>query len=298
MEFDIIVFLVIILAGFLFGLISIMVGIGGGLMNVPFLIFGILLFPSVNEELDPRIASLISSFVIIFTATSGFLKYRSQKRIDFKTVLSLLYFAVPGAIVGAIASVQLDASLIKFLFAILVGFAAIRGILKALSNSSNKTITEDEAKEGSLEKREIIDEDGVTHSYYVRMKISKPIAFVGGFVAGLLGVGGGIVYMPLMLSITGVPVHIAVATSATMIIVVSFVAVVTKSISLYAATGSLELANFVLYGLPLAIGSVIGARLGATYLKKLNSRVILVAFWSIALISALRMGLGAISSIF
>ncbi|MCY3411082.1 MAG: sulfite exporter TauE/SafE family protein [Candidatus Heimdallarchaeota archaeon] len=295
MDFDLLIFIIIIILGIFFGVMAILVGIGGGLMFVPFMIYGVILLPGINAGLEPKLASLISSFVIIFTSTSGFLKYRTQKIVDFQTAKSFLMMAIPGSIIGAILTVVLDASIIKLLFSLLIMFAAIRGINKAIKGGEGGLINEEKAKALNLEKREVEDATGQVHSYYVNMKVSLPLAFLGGLAAGLLGVGGGIVFMPVMLSITGVPVHLAVATSSLMIIIVSIFAVIFKSLAIYNATGAINPEYFIIYGIPLAIGSVVGARIGAARLTKIKSKNLLVAFWGVAFISAIRMGWGVIS---
>ncbi len=283
MEYTIWIFILLVIVGLTFGLIAIMVGIGGGLMNVPFLIY-------VMKQ-SPETAGFISSFIIMFTSFSGFMKYRSLKRIDYSTARKFLMLAIPGSIIGGYLASTIDPAIIKIIFSIIIGLAGIRGISKALSDSTGKIISDEDGEAQGLEKRSIVDSDGDVTEYYVRMNIGMPFAFLGGLLAGLLGVGGGIIYMPLMLSITGVPIHLAVPTSATMIVVVSIFAVISRIVTL-SSTGTLDLSVLPLYGIPLALGSIIGARFGAGRLKRTKSKTLLVSFWGVAVISAFRMGFG------
>ena len=278
---DILLILLMIVSGFFFGIIAIMVGVGGGLLNVPFLIYVM--------EVDPLQATLISSFIIIFSSSSGFLKYRSENRIDMRTAGIFLVFAIPGTILGGWVATLMDAAMIKQSFAVLVGLASIRGIQKAWTMKNNDNDGEEIIPE--KEYRKIVATDGQVYEYNAKIAPGRFFAFLGGFVAGLLGIGGGLVYVPLLTSIVGIPIHVAVATSTTMIIIVSIMAVFTKGAAL-SAIGLFDLSLLLTYGLPIAFGSVFGARLGAGRVKKINAKWLLIFFWTIAFFSAMRMLIG------
>ena len=279
---------VLIIAGFFFGIVALMVGIGGGLLNVPFLIYGVALLPNI-DGLSPINATLVSSFTIMFTSFSGSLKNRSENRIDFRTAGIFLLFAIPGSILGGWIATLLDASMLKTLFAVLVGVSAIRGIYKAQTSGNNDN--DGEKIIPGKEYRKIQTIDGKIFEYNVKIGVGRIFAFLGGFVAGLLGIGGGIIYVPLMTMIAGMPIHITVATSSAMIVIVTIFAFVTKSIAL-SGQGALDASLFLTFGIPLALGSVVGARIGAGRIKKLNSKMLLTMFWSIAFLSSIRMLIG------
>ena len=289
------IMLSLFILGILFAIVASMVGIGGGLLNVPALIF--------LYHVDPNQATLISSFVIIFTSTSGFLRHRQQKRIDYKTVLFYLALALPGIYVGIRIGEVIDTNLLKRLFAILIGVSAVRGILKAYRTrnddmykpipSSEDTTTEEEIKERSqdLSYRRIVDVQGDIYEYKMNLGLGMLFAFIGGLLAGLLGVGGGIIFVPVLTVIANVPIHVAVATSTTLIMVVSFTTVVLRFYRANSA-GQLDLVYILSYGLPLAFGSIIGAYFGASRMKKINSKHLIILFWIVALLAAIRMWLG------
>ena len=279
---------VLIIAGFFFGIIALMVGIGGGLLNVPFLIYGVALLPNI-DGLSAIDATLVSSFTIMFTSFSGSLKNRSENRIDFRTAGIFLMFAIPGSILGGWIATLLDASLLKQLFAALVGVSAIRGIYKAQTSGNNDNDGEEIIP--GKEYRKIQTIDGKIFEYNVKIGIGRFFAFLGGFVAGLLGIGGGIIYVPLMTMIAGMPIHITVATSSAMIVIVTIFAFASKSIAL-SGQGALDPSLFLTFGIPLALGSIVGARIGASRIKKLNSKMLLTMFWSVAFLSAIRMLIG------
>ncbi len=270
--------------GILFGILAVMIGIGGGLMNVPYFIFVLNI---------PEIATLTSTYVILFTSVSGSIKYYKQNRIDIKTGLIFAGIAVPGALLGAYTAQKIitDVSTIKFLFAILIGITAIKNLLKKNGeNDVNGTPVEDDHEESFfLQKRRIVAQNGHVYEYTVKIGVGSLFALLGGFVAGLLGVGGGIIFVPLLTSLVGVPIHIAAATSTFMIVFMTIVILITR-FALF--DGDVSLVLF--WGTTLAIGAVIGAYIGAAKAKKINSIKLLKLFWFVALLSAIRMGYGAI----
>lgn len=273
-------FILLIVLGFFYAILASMIGIGGGLLYVPTLDFGFGL-----ETID---ATFVSSFVIVFTSTSGFLNYRSQNRIDMKTARTYLMYAIPGVLISSFFADDVPRDTLRQLFGILVVGAGIRGILKAqrMDSTTNDTIIS-EAGSG-IESRKLVDSDGNTHEYFVDVGKGKYFAFLGGFIAGLLGIGGGLIYVPLLTSISGLPIHIGAATSTSMIVVVSFIAVTIRTGSRI-GDGTFDFDLWLNYGIPLVIGSVIGARYGSTKVKKLNSKFVLILFWSVACVAGIRM---------
>ena len=280
--------ILLFLSGLFIGLISSMVGIGGGLLNVPILI---LIFDVPAFE-----ATSISIFCIIFTSSTGAFIYSRQKRIDLRTGIYFVLFAVPSAFIGGIVAKSVDTSILTITFGLLMLVVAFRKILAELQARKNNSVTTtatvqlEEIKSSpnhsfipkKIEQRLIIDSDGEKFRYDVRLRAMLVGAAFGGFIAGLLGVGGGVVYVPLLNSLGGIPPHIAVATS-------------TFTIVFSALSGSLS--RILLGDLPadiwqyipgLALGSIIGARFGATRVKKVSSEKVLVLFYIIVFISGIR----------
>ncbi len=270
-------FIAMILIGILFGTLSILVGIGGGLLNVPFLIYVV--------GLDAYSASWVSSFIIMFTSFSGFVRYYKDGRVDLKTAGLYLLLAIPGSILGAYTASIIDRTQLRQAFAIIVLFAGIRGVIKA-NYKVKPEKKQTEFNKESTSYRKLVTKDNDVYEYNVKLKIGLPLIFLGGYVAGLVGIGGGLVYVPTLTAVSGLPVHVAVPTSSTMIVVVGFVSFLSKSLS---APFPLDYSYLYLYGLPLAIGAVTGAQIGARRLRRLNSRVILTLFWSIAILSGFKM---------
>jgi uncharacterized protein len=95
------------------------------------------------------------------------------------------------------------------------------------------------------------------------------IGAAGGVLSGLLGVGGGIVMVPLLVFRAGYRQRDAHAMSLGAIIPISLASVVT-----YGAAGEVRIAD----ALALAVGSVVGARVGAGLLARIRERPLKIVF--------------------
>jgi uncharacterized membrane protein YfcA len=110
------------------------------------------------------------------------------------------------------------------------------------------------------------------------------IGAVGGFLSGLLGVGGGIVMVPLLVLWAGYAQRNAHATSLGAIIPISIAGVVT-----YGIAGEVR----VWYAIALAAGAVAGARLGAGLLTRLDEHALKLTFGVFLAAVAIFMGVRA-----
>jgi uncharacterized protein len=109
------------------------------------------------------------------------------------------------------------------------------------------------------------------------------IGLLGGTLSGLLGIGGGVIMVPLLVLWAGYAQREAHAASLGAIIPISIVSVAT-----YGVAGKVRLAEAV----ALAAGAVVGARLGAGLLARLDERVLKLVFGlflvSVAVLMAVR----------
>lgn len=104
------------------------------------------------------------------------------------------------------------------------------------------------------------------------------IGLGAGFLSGLFGVGGGLVIVPALVALAGMPRKLASGTSLVAIIPTAAVGVIS-----YAVKGNVDL----LVALILAVGSVVGAQLGSWLLHRLPVRAIRIAFMVFMLVAAL-----------
>ncbi len=114
----------------------------------------------------------------------------------------------------------------------------------------------------------LTDRAGQTYDYRVPVLRGAFYSLGVGFLSSFLGIGGGVIHVPLLVRALSFPTHIATATS-------HFVLAVT------AGTGTvthLVIGSFHQHGLrrtiALSIGVVAGAQLGAHVSLRLHGRVI------------------------
>jgi uncharacterized membrane protein YfcA len=298
MAIDLVILISLSIIGFFIGILAAMVGIGGGALMVPVLIF--------FYGLTTTQASATSSLVIVFTASSGAFTYWRQKRIDIRSGLFLMVVAIPFAFIGAFLAESIDENFLTVIFgAFLIMLSIQRLTMKTKTkihpNPSTLESNDNPALDNpisimenpkrflprAIEDRTLIDDKNEEFRYQVKIFRIMFLGFTGGLLGGLLGVGGGVIFVPVLTEIGGLPPHIAIATST---FVVLFNA-------LSSSLGRVLFGESIVYDfvLPLAIGTVSGARLGASRVRKLSAQRILRIFYLIVLfvgVRAILRGLG------
>ncbi len=114
-----------------------------------------------------------------------------------------------------------------------------------------------QASGGRLERRRIVDRRGEVHAYDVPVARGVGLSAGVGFLSSFLGIGGGIVHVPVLVRALGFPVHVATATSHFTLAFVAGAGTVT-----HAAAGSFDASSLSRTGL-LSAGVVVGAQAGA-----------------------------------
>jgi len=226
------------------------VGAGGGFILVPILLF---LYP----KKDPETITAISLFVVWANATSGSLAYGFQKRIDYRSGGWFAVATLPGAVAGAIVVGFIPRRTFDGMFAAVLVVLGLLLLLRRASNAIQPPVTG-----WSTVSRSITDKQGHTYRYSFQMWKGVAISTVVGFMSSLLGIGGGVIHVPVMATILHFPVHIAAATSH---FVLAFMAL--EGTGVHFATGALELDRSLAQAVMLAIGAVPGAQAGA-YLSR------------------------------
>ena len=109
------------------------------------------------------------------------------------------------------------------------------------------------------------------------------IGVAGGLFSGLLGVGGGIVMIPLLVLLGGYPQRDAHALSLAAIIPISVVGATT-----YALAGEVR----VVEAFGLAVGAIAGAQVGAAVLSRASERALKASFGAFLVVVAVTMAVG------
>jgi uncharacterized membrane protein YfcA len=239
--------------GFAVGTYGTLIGAGGGFVLMPILL---LIYPHEN----PEILTSISLAVVFFNALSGTEAYARMKRIDYKSGLLFAGATVPGAVLGALNTSAVPRRLFDIIFGLLLVIAAIFLALKSnLAESGRRVYHEDTHHL----KRHITEADGTTFDYEFNPWLGVGLSILVGYVSSFLGIGGGIIHVPLLVYLLNFPIHVATATSHFILVIMALTGTV-----VHITTGSFS--HGVHHMVPLAIGVVLGAQLGAILSSRLK----------------------------
>lgn len=248
--------------GFLIGAYGTLVGVGGGVVLIPALM---LLYPDAS----PDTLTGISLAFVFANALSGTSAYSRQRRIDYRSGILFALATVPGTILGVWSTSFISRGSFSLIFGalliVLSVFLELRPQGKVLSSHTPAHGTN----------RTLVDTRGEVFVYCFNLPLGIALSLAVGFLAGLLGIGGGIIHVPILIYLLHFPAHIATATS-------HFILVFT------ALTGSLTHAVSGTYAdswqplLWLAIGVVPGAPIGAWFSQKVRG-VLIVRLLALAL---------------
>ncbi|AKS67607.1 membrane protein [Staphylococcus schleiferi] len=251
--------IILILVGFLSAIIGSLVGIGGGIIIVPTLIyFGVTM--NVLDGITPQTAIGTSSIILIATGLSSTIGYLKQKQVDIKNGFLFLIGIIPGALIGAYLSQYLTIHSFNLYFGIFLIVVAIMLMIR-------HRIPPIKAFQQERYMKSFTDAHGEHYRYGVVPSIAIIASFVIGLTAGLFGIGGGALMTPLMLLVFRFPPHVAVGTSMMMI----FFSSLTGSI------GHIVLGHVLWgYSIILIISSWIGAQIGVKLNKTVKSDTVVL----------------------
>lgn len=266
----------LIALGFAVGTFGTLVGAGGGFILVPVLL---LLYP----DRDPETITAMSLFVVWANASSGSVSYAFQKRIDYRSGLWFALATLPGAVAGAILVAYIPRRTFDAIFATMLLVLGLILLLRAASNEIHPPATG-----WSVVRRRITDREGHTFAYSFQMWKGVAISTAVGFLSSLLGIGGGVIHVPVMATVLHFPVHIAAATSH---FVLAFMAA--EGTAVHFLTGALELDRSFAQAAFLALGAVGGAQAGARLSRRIHSAWILRALAVGLVLVGLRLALKA-----
>ena len=264
-------FTVLLCIALLAGIVGALVGLGGGVILVPGVIFyGITL--GYMPEMTPQKVVGLSVVMMVFTGLSSTISYMKSKLVDFKAGFIFFVGSIPGAIVGANVNQVFDLNSFHLYFGLLLIFLGtlllIRDKLKPIHmfvKHGKKTV--------------FIDQTGQRFEYGYPISFAIGLSFFVGMLSGLFGIGGGAILVPAMVMLFLFPPHVAVATSMFLVFLTSLV----NSAS-HIALGNVEWG----YVLPVVVGAYIGAKFGAAINKKIQSEKVVFALRIVLLVMGAR----------
>jgi uncharacterized protein len=241
--------------GVVVGAYGTLVGAGGGFAMVPILL---LVYPRQSAAQ----LTAVSLGAVFANVISGSLGYARLKRIDYRTGLILAPATIPGAVigavvVGAIPRAAFDAVMGGALI-LVSGFLLLKPQGSIPLGLAGRWVVS----------RTLVDSDGKSYQYRFNMALAIVASFGIGFVSSLLGIGGGIVQVPILTSFFAFPAHIASATS-------QFVQIFTSGFGALTHVVRGDYASFVTVTIALAVGVIIGAQFGAAISRRVAGSLII-----------------------
>lgn len=268
------------------GFLSGMFGVGGGFLMTPLLIFA---------GIPPAVAVGTEANQIVASSVSGVLAHWHRRAVDFKMGGVLVAGGMTGAVVGVyIFRILRELGQVDLLISLC--YVVFLGIIGSLMlNESLRTIHR--ARTGAPARRRKPRHHTWIQGLPLRMRFPRSklyiscippivLGFVVGFLAAIMGVGGGFIMVPAMIYLLRMPTNVVVGTSLFQIIFVTAVTTI-----LHAVTN--QTVDFLLAFL-LLIGGVTGAQFGARAGRKLKAEELRALLALLVLGVCLRLLLGLV----
>jgi uncharacterized membrane protein YfcA len=267
--------LLLIAGGIATGLFGSLLGLGGGVLLVPLLTLGF--------DLPVREAVGVSLVCVIITSAASATVFLDRRTANLRLGMVLELFTAIGALVGGTIAFLLDERFLAGLFSLLLVYTAVT----MLRPRGRDTAGAGEAPEADIAdtppqtSRTRLGDAMSGAAYRVHHPIPGAIGGVGGGVmSALLGIGGGLVMVPVMHVVMGVPLRVATATSNFMIGVTA-----STSAIVYLLKGGIDP-----YATgPAAIGVFVGAAVGSRIAHRVDVGVLRLLFAAVLTYTAVLM---------
>jgi uncharacterized membrane protein YfcA len=233
----------LVVIGLAVGALGALIGAGGGFILTPILL---LMYPHDSA----KTLSAISLAAVFFNAASGTSAYARQRRIDYRSGTVFALATLPGAIGGALVVSVVS----RTVFAEIMGGVLL--ILALLLLAGERWPLPQPRRH--LEHRLLVDRRGQSYEYAVPIGLGAASSLGVGFLSSFLGIGGGVIHVPLLVGALGFPTHIATATSHFVLAIMAGTGTVT-----HIFLGSFSHGHNFHRAAALSIGVVVGAQVGA-----------------------------------
>ena len=245
--------ILIALSSIFAGIWGSLLGLGGGLILIPLLTmaFKIPIHTAIG-------ASLVG---VIATSTGSAITYVRQGKTDIRLGMTLELATTIGAITGALLAGYFSSQILYILFSVLLIYISF-----TMARKKETAAT--------------LAEEGRQAGLYKNLPVGMGASGIAGVISGLLGVGGGIIKIPTMYVLMGVPLPIAIATSNFMIGVTA-----TASAIIYFNRGDIH----PLVAVPVSIGIFAGAIIGSKLSHRIPKEFLRWLFVIVAVYTSLQM---------
>lgn len=252
-----------------------MLGLGGGVFLVPIftLFFGI----------DPKIAIAASAISVITNSVVGSTNHLRNGFTNIRLAMLLGLTTITGAIIGAVLAVGANASVLSFIFGVVL-------LASAISMLVRRQVVVPNSAPGDPDPFQLgasySDRATGTVVRYIpqRVRWGLGASSLAGVLSGLLGVGGGVIQVPMMNLLMRVPIKAAAGTST---ILVGMTAVATATV--FYADGRVDVTVVV----PAMIGIFVGSQIGSSLTSRIQTANLVLIFVAIMLYLSISMILKA-----
>ncbi len=276
--------LVIVGLGGLVGLLTGMVGVGGGFLITPILIF---------YGIPPAVAVASATTQITGTSISGILAHRRRRGVDLRMGAVIIAGGVAGSVTGGFLfrllqqNGQID-TVISILYVLLLGSIGLLMAREAATALDILPSSRRAAERSPRRHNPLIAALPMRWRFYRSGLYISPLAplalgFISGLLTVLLGIGGGFIMVPAMIYLLGMSAQVVVGTSLLQILFVTAATTLVHATT----TRSVDIVLAVL----LLLGSVVGAQYGARLAQTMKPELLRMILAIVVLGVALRMAL-------
>lgn len=256
-------FIILALCGIVVGILSGLLGIGGGMVVIPLLRLGF--------GFDALIATGTSLFTIIPTSISGVVGHLRNHTALVKLGLLVGLCGAVLSPVGTWCANKAGGLVIMIVAGAVIVFSAVKMIRKAFrkpaGNTGDTDVTEDS---GATQPAQA---DGAQAPVFTftpkRVVIAVIVGVIAGFLSGFIGVGGGFIIIPLLTIVFGLDMKHAAGTSLVSVFILAIPGAI--------AHGMLGEISWIA-GIAIAVGAIPGAFIGAALSKRVPDRVLRLCF--------------------
>jgi len=269
--------------GGIVGFLSGMFGVGGGFLITPLLFF---------IGIPPAIAVATGANQVVASSVSGVLAHLRRKTVDFRMGLVLTAGGLLGSVIGvwvfarlsAAGQIDLLVQLAYVLFLGIIGALMLQESIRALRRRNRTgTAAPRRNRDRQLVHRLPLKMKFRTSGLYISVIPPIVVGIGVGFLAAVMGVGGGFVMVPAMIYLLGMPTKVVVGTSLFQIIFVTAFTTVAHATTSFSVDMALALLLILGGVVGAQIGAQVGLRLKAEQLRILLALLVLAVAAKIAL---------------
>ena len=263
---------VVALVSYSAGLLGSLVGVGGGIIVVP------LLSLFLGVDIHHAIAASIIS--VIATSSGAASSYVRSHVSNLRLAMFMEVSTTVGALSGAFLAVVISSRWLFVLFGAVLIYTAVS--MYKRNDRSTARFPDDPLADRLKLHGAFYDPSIKSEVIYrvSRTKLGFGVGYIAGIVSGLLGVGGGVIKVPVMNLAMGMPIKACTATSNFMIGVTA-----AASATVYFARG--EVQPFI--AAPVAVGVLLGAKSGAKVMGHLKNDMIRLIFVIVLVVTSVQM---------